>query len=189
MIFNTREAETQFSSESETTNTEGSFEELNDPDYWLNEIINAPVNISRTENGGDIADGVTWEVPVPYPPNPLAVDVNSTAIFVGVMDESFSNPTNTTLETHLASYSAPNPDVDADRMLLRDGYEVSFPVENMADCFEGAIQFMESQLPDTGLRIPAFFRLVGRESGLLSVSNDQPQMWFALDDFVYFNRG
>ena len=59
----------------------------------------------------------------------------------------------------------------------------------MADCIEGAIELLESHHPDTGLRAPAFFRFGGQETGLLSVSNDQPRMRVTLDDFVCYNQG
>jgi len=187
MVFNTREQDTQFYPE---VDFEDIFEESQDIlDYWLSDRINAPLNVSRTEGGLDIADGVSWEVPEPFPPNPFFADVNNMPAFVAQIETIFSSPTNISLETHLASLSNFMPDVEADRFMLRDGYEVSFPVENMAECIEGAIEVMESQLPDPGIRVHAFFRLVGQESGLLSVSNDQPRVWMSLDDFVYYNQG
>ena len=58
----------------------------------------------------------------------------------------------------------------------------------MADCLEGFVELSESMLPDDGLRIGALIRFVGKDTGLLSVSHDKPQMTIVVPDAVYYNQ-
>lgn len=155
----------------------------------LMDRINAPFNRTRAENGQDIADGVSWEVPTPLPANPIFLDPNNTASFIAANIESFSRFLgNATAETHRASVSWPIPDVMNIAVTLADDYEVSMPVDKMADCLEGAIAVIESQTPDNGLRGWLPIRLVGKETGLLSVSHDKPRLWVDMGDFLYYNQ-
>jgi len=182
--------------ESDSSNEELPNDADSDPDEesldflepYLNDRVNAPIDINRTEDGKSVADGVTWEEPIPFEPNLILSDLDSTTLS---MERNINFLAtwlgNNSRETHQASVSWPRADKEI-RLRLRDSYEVAIPVDKIADCLGGALALMESQAPDTGLRGFAYFTLVGKETGLLSVSNDQPRMLMTLVDFVYYNQ-
>ena len=90
-------------------------------------------------------------------------------------------------ETHRASFSTPMEFGPGTNFVLSDGYEVAVPASKMADCLEGMAQIL-SRGDDIGLFNDITLRFVGRESALLSVSHDEPQMWIGFQDFVYYNQ-
>lgn len=151
--------------------------------------VNDPFNLSRNEEGRDIADGVSWEDPTPLPPNLAIAAANSTPLFVGSSINSFATRVgNDTLETHRAAINFPIEDAEVFRVILHDDYGVAIPVDKMADCLEGAISLLKSQAPDTGLRTWLNIRFVGQETGLLSAASDEPRLWVSGPDYVYYNQ-
>lgn len=151
--------------------------------------MNAMLDARMIEDGEDVADGVTWEEPAPLPVNLLFRDSESTDMLVDAAMEKLLNYFgNDTLDAHQAAINLPlfeDPDVRADTY---DDYEVSVPIDKMADCIEGVIALLKSQAPNTGLRDIVGFRVVGKETGLLSASNDKPRLWIEFQDYVYYNQ-
>jgi len=157
-------------------------------DRYLEERINRPISVSRSNDGESVADGVTWEEPEPLPPNLFLADANNTASNVAeTYDQLATWLGNDTLDTHQASLSWPAADEDAN-VILSDAYYVFFPVDRMADCLEGLIALLESQAPDTGLRGSMYFFVNGQDTGLLSVSYGKPHIMLPIDDHVYYNQ-
>lgn len=153
----------------------------------LAEKINAPLNLSRSENGQSVSFGVEWEVPLPLEPNLDYQNPNiSAAILAGLDQVYLALLNNATIERHEASV-LPVSFGDAQQP-LHDAYEVAVPVDKMADCLQGLLDLIESLSPEDGLRTGVSLRFVGEETGLLSASHDKPHIWVTIVDFIYYNQ-
>ena len=151
--------------------------------------MNPFLNLSRHEKSGIISEGVKWEKPTP-----LAIDSRQTK------NETFPPPfetnvggsgkqkPNATVEAHDASYMFSEGGANEMRSTLFDIYEVAVHVDKMADCVQGLISRLQVLKPDNGLRYDPLFRFIGKEDGLLSVSNDKPVLWISFQDSLFYNQ-
>eukprot|EP00210_Caulerpa_lentillifera_P006113 g5840.t1 len=71
-----------------------------------------------------------------------------------------------------------------------DQFEVSIPIEDMADCLEtvGEEIYGDAELWE-GFRTPALIRFVSEEDAYLSNTHGGPRMFINLEDYVSYNSG
>ena len=150
--------------------------------------INSPVELQRSEDGSDIAHGVSWPVPTPLPPIPFYTFPNATS----TAEESWATlqrtrRNNVPLETHRALPTFSPSFVEEVEATLVDDNSVGIPANKMADCFEAFAAILESTEADNGLRGPIALRFVGKEDALLSSSYAGPIMRMDLADLFYYH--
>ena len=151
--------------------------------------INSALALDRREKGSSVADGVSWKRPSPLKITEGMEKVADLPEYFESSAEYFEQALeNVSLETHEASFTFSEEAAAADILTLQDGYEVALPVDKMADCLQGIVSFLKTEKPDNGFRLFPTLKIVGKEGGLLSASNDGPVMWFGLQDLVYYNQ-
>ena len=156
--------------------------------HYVTDRINEPLNLSRMDYGRSVADGVTWEEPMPLPPDLFYGDASNTALIVEeIRDLVLTWVGNVTRDAHEAALSWPSSDLESD-WILHETYDVSVPVDKMVGCLEGILALLKRKAPDNGLRGFVHLAFAGKETGLLSVSYDKPQMKIIFDDNVYYNQ-
>ena len=150
--------------------------------------INAPIDLHRSEISGEVADGVEWDMPLPFPPNVSLQDSANTRAFVSAFGRDFIVFVgNGTLEYHEASVVYPRLTTE-NLQTLYDDYDVAVYVDRMADCLQGLMNLAASFFPENGLRISTSLRFGKKEDGLLSMSHDKPIVSFNIPDYIYYNQ-
>ena len=149
--------------------------------------INSPVDLQRSEDGFDIADGVSWTVPTPLARIPFYAFPNATS----ATEESWatnerSRRKNATVETHYALATAGASVIELIQTILGDDISVGIPANKMADCFEGILALLDRVID--GFSVPSSLRFVGKEDALLSGSYHVPIMRMDLSDLLYYHR-
>lgn len=107
---------------------------------------------------------------------------------------------NNTLEAHRSYISMPEDLLDSlVKGVPYDQYEIAIPVDRVADCFEGMLEVLydddvdgkneTKRAVDKGFRTAPLIRFVGKEDGLLSLTNDIPRVFINLEDYIFYNNG
>ena len=151
--------------------------------------INSPVDLKRSEDGSDVADGVNWTVPTPLPRIPFWSFPNATSATDASWAERLRTlNNNATVETHEAIPVFASSFAEAVHTTLLDDYPPGIPANKMGDCLEGIAAVLDSTEAAAGLRSPVVVRFVGKEDALLSASRQGPIMRMDFNDLLYYNR-
>ena len=151
------------------------------------ENLGSSTNFCFWKRCPEVADGVEWTVPDPLPPNSNLSDPDVVAQFV----EAFPTTTSfflgdATGDTHEVELVNPI-EAPADPGAL-DLYEVAVPLDKAEECLDSFIDLAIDLSAGTFLRDSLFLRFSQKGDGLLSASHDGASAWFALSDYVYYNR-
>ena len=146
------------------------------------------MNLRRSEDGSDVAGGVSWTVAAPFPPIVSLTFPNATALADAtraMSERRFGG--NATLETHKAIPTVPPSSFNLIKTIPGDDHSLGISANKMADCTEGVAAMLDSLEGSTGLGAPIGLRFVGQEDALLSSSYSSPVMRMDLGDFVYYH--
>eukprot|EP00873_Tetraselmis_striata_P012175 jgi/Tetstr1/432439/TSEL_021815.t1 len=100
---------------------------------------------------------------------------------------------NATFEAASSYIHQPLESNEAIETTLYSQYEVAIPVSTVGRCFKGILQSIYGENVDapfnwtgvdTGFRTANLIRIIGKEDGLLSLTNDEPRVYMNFEDYV-----